>query len=63
MHFDGRINQVAAQRSQPRKRAVFIGAGETAETHHVGGEDCGQFAGLGHMLGNPGLERESENYS
>jgi hypothetical protein len=30
MHGDGRIDQIAAQRSQPGKRAIFIGAGKPA---------------------------------
>ena len=38
MHGDGRVDQVAAQRAQPRQRAILIGARETAISDHV----CGQ---------------------
>src|ERR1700683_5137072 len=48
IHLDGRIDQVAAQRPEPRQRAIFIRAGETAETDHIGGKDSGELARLGH---------------
>jgi hypothetical protein len=35
MHGDGRIDQVAAQRAQPRLRAILVGAGKTAESNHI----------------------------
>ena len=45
---DGRIDQVAAQRPEPGERAILVGAGETAESDHVGGEDRGEFSRFGH---------------
>ena len=36
MDGDGRVDEVAAQRSQPRKRSVLVGAGEAAEADDVG---------------------------
>ena len=48
MHGDGRINQVAPERPQPRQSAIFIGAGEPAEANHISCQYCREFAGLGH---------------
>ena len=48
VHGDGGVDQIAAQRPQPRERAIFVGAGETAESNHVGGEDGREFAHFGH---------------
>ena len=31
MHGDGRIDQIAAQRPQPRQDAIFVGSGKPAE--------------------------------
>ena len=49
MDGDRRINEIAAQRSQPRKRALLVRAGQAAESDHVGGEDRGKFASLRHL--------------
>ena len=35
MHGDGRIDQVAPQRPQPRQRAVLVGAGKPAVSDHI----------------------------
>jgi hypothetical protein len=48
MHGDGRIDQITAQRPQPRQSAIFIGAGEAAEADHICCQYCREFAGLGH---------------
>ena len=48
MHGDGRIDEVATQRAQARERAVFVGAGQTAESDDVGGEDRGELSSFGH---------------
>ena len=48
VHGDGRINEIAAQRSQPRQGAVLVRAGQAAEADHVGGEDRGELASLCH---------------
>jgi len=39
VHRDGRIQEIAAQRSEPRQGAVFIGPGEPAEADHVRRQD------------------------
>jgi hypothetical protein len=44
MHLDRRIDEVAAQRAQPRQNAVFVGPGQPAEANHIGGEDRRKFA-------------------
>ena len=48
MRPDRRIEKIASQRAQPRERAIFVRPGETAEADDVGGEDRGDFPGLGH---------------
>ena len=42
------VDQIAAHRAQPGERAVFVGAGKTAEPDHVGGKNCGEFPCLSH---------------
>jgi hypothetical protein len=41
---DGRIDEVAAQRAQPRQSAVLVGAGQAAEADDVGSQNRGEFA-------------------
>ena len=48
MNGDGRIDEIAAQRAQPRQRAVLVGAGQAAEADDVGGENRGEFADFTH---------------
>ena len=48
MHGDGRVDEVAAQRPEPRERALLVRAGEPAVADHVGGEDRGKLPGFGH---------------
>ena len=48
MDGDGRVDQVAAQRPQPRERALLVRAGEPAVADHVGGQDRGKLPGFGH---------------
>ena len=48
MHGDGRIDQIAAQRAQPRQSAILVRAGRTAVADNVGGEYRGDLAGLLH---------------
>ena len=48
MHGDGRVDEVAAQRPQPRERAVLVRAGEPAVADDVGGQDRCDFPGLAH---------------
>jgi hypothetical protein len=48
MRPDHRVDEIAAQRAQPRQRAVFVRPGEAAETDDVGGEDRSDFPGLVH---------------
>ena len=48
MHGDGRIDEVAAQRAQPRERAILVGAGQPAEADDVGGQDRRELPCFGH---------------
>ena len=48
MHGDGGIDEVAAQRPQPRQRPVLVRAREPAVSDDVSGQDRRDFSGLGH---------------
>jgi hypothetical protein len=48
VHGDGGVDKIAAQRTQPSKRAVFICACQAAESDHVGGQYRGKFSDFGH---------------
>ena len=48
VHGDGGIDQVAAQRPQPRQNSVFVGAGEPRIADHIGHQDRREFSGLAH---------------
>ena len=40
MHGDRWVDDIAAQGAQPRERAIFAYAGQSAEADDVGGQDC-----------------------
>jgi hypothetical protein len=48
MQGDGRIDQVAAQRSEPGQRAIFVRAGEPAVADYVRDQDRRNLPGLAH---------------
>ena len=48
MHGDGRIDQIASERPQPRQNSVLVGSGKPRIADHVGHQDRGQFSGLAH---------------
>ena len=48
MHGDGRIDQVAAKRPQPRQNPVLVGSGEPAVADDVGHQDRRELSGLAH---------------
>ena len=48
MHGDGRIDQVAAERPQPRQGAILVRAGEPAVADDVGDQDCSELARFPH---------------
>ena len=48
MHGDGGIDQVAAQRPEPRKSAILVGPGEPAVTDNIGDQDRRDFPGIAH---------------
>src|SRR5271163_3334359 len=43
MYGDGRIDEIAAQSSEPRQGTILVNACQPAETDNVGGEDCRKF--------------------
>ena len=45
VHGDGGIDEIAAQRPEPREGAVLVGAGQPAKADHIGSEDRGELAG------------------
>ena len=55
MHGDGRIDQIAPERPQPRQCAILVGAGKPAVSDHIRRQYCREFPGLGHDSGNPTL--------
>ena len=59
VHGDGRVDQVASERPQPRQNPVLVGSGKPRIADHVGHQDRGQFSGLGHSSGIPALRRPS----
>ena len=50
MHGNRRVDQIAAQRPQPRQRAVLVCSGEPAVADHVGDQDRRDLAGLVHVV-------------
>ena len=42
------IDQIAAQRPQPRQGAILVGAGEPAVADHIGRQDRRKLPGLAH---------------
>src|SRR5262249_9010212 len=48
MHCNGRIDQIAAERSQPRQRPILVGAGEPTEPNDIGGQNRRNLPGFGH---------------
>ena len=45
---DGRVDQIAAQRPQPRQGAILVGAGEPAVTDDIRDQDRRNFPGFRH---------------
>ena len=48
MHRDRGINQIAAQRSQPRERAILVRAGQPTVADDIGDQDRCDFPGFAH---------------
>jgi len=46
--LDRGIEQIAAQRPEPRQRAILIPAGKSAIADDIGRQDSGKLPGLGH---------------
>jgi hypothetical protein len=53
MHRDGRIDQIAAQRPEPRQDAILVRAGKPAIADHIRAKDRRQFPGLAHRASPP----------
>ena len=60
MHGDGRIDQIAAQRPQPRQGAILVRAGEPAVSDHIGRQYRRELPGLGHEVPSYNPERDGE---
>src|SRR6185503_5903992 len=50
MDCDGWIDQIAAQRPQPRQSAILIRTGKPAEPNHICRQDSREFPLFGHYL-------------
>ena len=57
MHGDGRVDQIAPERAQPRKRPLLVGTGKPAVSGYVRRKNGCEFAGLRH--GSPFTTRQS----
>jgi hypothetical protein len=57
MQGDGRVDQIAAERAQPRQRPLLVGASKLAVSGYVSGKDGCEFPGL--RRGSPFTTRES----
>src|ERR1700722_3863983 len=53
MHGDGRIDQIAAQRPQPRERAILVRPSEPRVADHIRNQDRRNFPGLAHRASPP----------
>ena len=49
MYGDGRIDEIAAQSSEPRQGTILVNARQPAESGNVGGEDCRKFPFFDHL--------------
>ena len=49
MHGDGRVDQVAAQRPEPRQNAVLVGSRKPGVADDVGHQDRREFPGLAQL--------------
>ena len=63
MHRDGRVDQIAAEGSEPREDAILVRAGEPAVADDVGHQDRRELSGLAHSSGIPALRRPSYDRS
>jgi len=62
VHGDGRIDQVAAQRPQPRENAILVRAREPAVADNIGDQDRSDLSVFGHgALTRHAIPQESSN--
>ena len=47
---DRGVDQIAAQRAQPRQSSVLVRAGKSTESDHVGGQYCRKLSSFGHGI-------------
>ena len=59
VHGDGRIDQVASERPQPRQNPVLVGSRKPRIADDVRHQDRRQFSGLAHSANRFGLTRRS----
>jgi hypothetical protein len=48
MHGDGRVDQIASERPQPRQNPVLVGSGKPRKSDDVGYQDRREFPCLAH---------------
>jgi adenylate cyclase len=53
IHGDGRIDQAASERPQPRQYPVLVGAGKPAISDYIRYQNRREFPGLGHGFAPP----------
>jgi hypothetical protein len=56
MHGDGGIDQIAAQRPQPRQNTILVRAGEPAVADYIRDQDRRNFPGLAHRAPSAAIQ-------
>ena len=61
MHGDSGIDQIAAERPQPRQRANLVRAGKPAVSDDIGAENCGELSNsaMTHLPPRPRLAQKN----
>jgi hypothetical protein len=49
MQSDGGVEEIAAERTQPRQRPLLIGSGKLAVSGDIGRQNCGQLPIFWHV--------------
>ena len=63
MYGDGRIDQIAAERPQPRQCAILVRAGQPAVSDHIRREYRHEFSGLGHDVPSATTQTTTKTHS
>ena len=59
MHGNERVDQVAAERPEPRQNSIFVRTRQPAIADHVGNQDRRNFSGFGHGAPSCAMENST----